>query len=417
MKGKTGRYLRGSVRIRVKGLYLSRFLNLIIQKGIEYWDVCQTGGYLEVSFAAKAFKDVAYCAKKSGNRIKVLDKRGVPFLMFRYRKRKLFCIGVLAALAIIMVLSNFLWTITIDGNTTLTKLEVLERLESFGVREGMWKWSLNCYQVKEKMLTKYSDLGWLSLTIRGSTLEVRLSESVETPDMVQKGEPKDLVSDRTCIIYSIVTRSGVPKVKKGDVVQEGDLLIAGTQEILGDDGSVTAYDYVEADGDVLGKCQYELESSVARDYIQRQYYDKEKTGLYIASNSKRTMIFKPIKNYTYYDTVEEELFAGASDFLSKLPFVPDFSIWKRTYLGYEPSRAQYSDEEMQSILEEDLARQEAALLNNKDSVILDRQVEMAPTQEGMRGVLHLTVMERIGKEQPIEKLPDPVPPQDESSQP
>lgn len=49
------------------------------------------------------------------------------------------------------------------------------------------------------------------------------------------------------------------------------------------------------------------------------------------------MIFKPIKNYTYYDTVEEELFAGASDFLSKLPFVPDFSIWKRTYLGYEPT--------------------------------------------------------------------------------
>ena len=130
----------------------------------------------------------------------------------------------------------------------------------------MWKWSLNCYQVKEKMLKKYSDLGWLSLTIRGSTLAVRMSEAVETPDIVQKGEPKDRVSDRTCIIYSIVTRSGVPKVKKGDVVQEGDLLIAGTQEIVGDDGSVTAYDYVEADGDVLGKCQYELESSVAVSY-------------------------------------------------------------------------------------------------------------------------------------------------------
>ncbi|MFQ9801301.1 MAG: hypothetical protein ACLR23_23055 [Clostridia bacterium] len=90
---------------------------------------------------------------------------------------------------------------------------------------------------------------------------------------------------------------------------------------------------------------------------------------------------------------------------------------KRTYLGYEPSRAQYSDEEMQSILEEDLARQETALLHNKNSVILDRQVEMAPTQEGMRGVLRLTVMEKIGKEQPVERMPDPVPPQDESGQP
>ncbi|MFQ9801299.1 MAG: sporulation protein YqfD [Clostridia bacterium] len=82
-------------------------------------------------------------------------KKGFRFSCFGIASANYFALAFSLLWPSYVVLSNFLWTITIDGNTTLTKLEVLERLESFGVREGMWKWSLNCYQVKEKMLTKY----------------------------------------------------------------------------------------------------------------------------------------------------------------------------------------------------------------------------------------------------------------------
>ena len=40
-------------------------------------------------------------------------------------------------------------------------------------------------------------------------------------------DPVDIVADRDCIITDMITRKGVPMVKEGSQVKEGDILVSG----------------------------------------------------------------------------------------------------------------------------------------------------------------------------------------------
>ncbi len=59
-------------------------------------------------------------AAKSGVRVRLLKKRGLPFWLHTHRKRKAFALGVAMGFACIFFLSSFIWGIEINGNLTRT---------------------------------------------------------------------------------------------------------------------------------------------------------------------------------------------------------------------------------------------------------------------------------------------------------
>ena len=45
-------------------------------------------------------------------------------------------------------------------------------------------------------------------------------------------------SNKGCVIKEIITRSGTPMVKPGDVVRKGDILVSGIIEVMDDFGGI-----------------------------------------------------------------------------------------------------------------------------------------------------------------------------------
>ena len=87
------RYILGYVNISVEGYYIERFINTCLSKNILIWNVKrEKSTYMCANVGIKDFKRLKEVSKKTKCKMKIERKKGLPFLMNRYRKRKIFAI-------------------------------------------------------------------------------------------------------------------------------------------------------------------------------------------------------------------------------------------------------------------------------------------------------------------------------------
>ena len=92
------KYLKGYVKIRVEGYSPERFLNICNANGILLWGVEKDDKYYIMYMAAKDFKCIRPFVRKTGTKIILLEKHVLPFFLFRFRKRKMFFLGMLLSI-------------------------------------------------------------------------------------------------------------------------------------------------------------------------------------------------------------------------------------------------------------------------------------------------------------------------------
>ena len=86
---KLFKYLRGFVKIKVEGYSPERFLNLCNVHQILLWGVEQHQSYYEMYLDIIDFKKIRPLVRKTGTKVILLEKHGIPFFLFRFRKRKI----------------------------------------------------------------------------------------------------------------------------------------------------------------------------------------------------------------------------------------------------------------------------------------------------------------------------------------
>ena len=80
-------YLFGYINIYVEGFFIERFINICISKKIMLWKLSRENNIsLTAKISINDFKNIKSVAKKSKCKIKVKEKKGLPFLIKRYRK-------------------------------------------------------------------------------------------------------------------------------------------------------------------------------------------------------------------------------------------------------------------------------------------------------------------------------------------
>lgn len=83
-------FWKGSVRIRVTGREPERFFNLCGHHNITLWDVTEHKGCFDMSLLPEDFFRLLPIRRKSGVRIRIQKKQGLPFFYRRSLKRKAF---------------------------------------------------------------------------------------------------------------------------------------------------------------------------------------------------------------------------------------------------------------------------------------------------------------------------------------
>ena len=311
-------YICGYVIIIVDGYFLEKFINICTHRNIRLWNLkWQNKSRVVMKLSIIHFRQLRPVAKKTRCRVHIVSKKGIPFIVNRYRNRKAFVIGLGVCIITFFVISSFVWDITVSGNNNIPTDFILERLKENGVETGSLKFNINTDQLAENMMLQITDLARISISLRGTRVYIELTERTKPPELINKHIPSNIISSRDGVIYSIVAKEGLETVKIGDTVTKGQLLITGKIDNLKNPEAPPLM--VHSIGTVKARTWYEATERVEQKLVTSKRTGMKKAQYSIVLFSKKLKFFHrkiPYNNSEHVD-VKKKLTLGA-DFV--LPF-------------------------------------------------------------------------------------------------
>ena len=163
----------GQVRVRVTGASLTRFLNLCAAQGITLRQMDRTAwNELHATLSIRDFRTLRRHMGRTGCRVHILRKRGLPFLAARLRPRTALWGGAVFAAALCWLLGTHVWAIQTEIAPAIDETAVMQQLSEMGVRIGMPIKKLNTRQIRWKMMQLQPNITFFSLNLRGNSLTV-----------------------------------------------------------------------------------------------------------------------------------------------------------------------------------------------------------------------------------------------------
>ena len=207
----------------------------------------------------KGFRQVNAAAKKAGMSVRVTSRRGLPFLLLRYRRRIGIPVGAVLAAALLFMLSGRLWEVTVTGNETLSDDEILDVMEEAGVKPGMPLRKIVVKEAEQTAQNLLPTLSWIAVNIVGCKATVEVREIIPQPQMTDETDYADLVASMDGLIVRADVLEGAGQPKIGEPVVKGDLLVSGTIEM--NNGFRR---YVNAKAIILAETKTTLDATVSK---------------------------------------------------------------------------------------------------------------------------------------------------------
>lgn len=365
------KFIYGCVTIHVMSGSRERFINMCHHRKICLEHVISGDEYLEAVISARNFRTACEIAKKTGNKIRIKKKKGIPFIAFRYRKHYSFVAGVVLCMAFIYICSLFLFNITFSGNSNLTTPVLTRYLESIGVKNGCRTACIDCNDIEKKMREDFDEITWVAAAVKGNHLYISIKENDSFEGEIKSTEiPENIIASDDGTIESIITRNGTPLVKKGDNVEKGQVLVSGVVNICDDSGEVIAKRGVTADADVLIKTEMIYSDELSEKYENKVFTGKTRVNAVIRAGKYIISIGPGAVGLKLCDKKEDYTTLKINDDL----YLP-VSVGKITYYEYKPEEYTYSDEEASAVLNGRLARL-LSQLNQKGVQIADERVKI-----------------------------------------
>ncbi len=225
----------------------------------------------------KSFHKIRVPAKRTSCQVKILKRKGLPFMLKKFTHRKLFLAGAILICLFFWYTSTHIMGITVFGNHTIETSTILEALKEEGVELGAKTDEISRDVIRNKLMSKLDDLAWIGINSGGSRLYIEVVERLKKENGIEKdATPCNIIASCDGEIESITARNGQTMVKIGSGVRKGDVLISGIV-----DSSVNGFNFVHARGDVFARTHY------------------YKTGVYPLSYNEETRTGKVKKIYSF----------------------------------------------------------------------------------------------------------------------
>lgn len=291
-------------------------LEIAFSDATEFMNICQRYGFVYRGFAHDRERDSASftCASSTakqlmaacrarGVEIRVISKRGAPYLIYKYRARAGLFVGLLISILIFALSQSVLWKIEVVGNERLSEDEVIAELRGGGLFVGCQLGEIATDSIENRVLLASDDISWLSVNMSGTVARVEIREVIDTEIKDKETLPANLIATRDGQISALEVYSGFLCVKEGDYVREGDLLVSGIY-----DSTQGALRYTRASGSVFAKTvrTFTVEIPLSRQikvysdgYIEKKTLNFFGKSIKLFINSGNESVSCDIINYEY----------------------------------------------------------------------------------------------------------------------
>ncbi len=381
-------FLKGYVIIKVSGFSVERFINLAMNRNILLSDIQYKDSYVLMKVSVEGFKNLKPIAKKTKCHIKIVRKIGLPFFMFRYRKRKVLVTGILVFVVALYMLSSRIWLITYDGLDRLAQSDLENFLKSENLYISSKKSNFDKEKIKEQIVENFDDVAWVNIDIKGTRANVFIKETIESKKVDETNVPSNIVAKKAGIIDSIVVSTGKAVVKPLDVVKEGDLLITGELTVKEDEFGVIK-NYVASNGEVLAKTYYNFDFFVPYEYEDKEYTGKQIENKRYRVFSKNIDLLNKKVNFTNYNRIStyKELNLG-EDY--PLPIIICTDIYSEVLPVIKTRTFDEATELGVKIAENKILRDIAFDVN-----IVDKKIDLSENKDGIKVTVSIVATENI----------------------
>lgn len=265
------RLLRGFVEFRVFGRFPERFINLLSRRNVVSWSVVPEKDGFSGRMFLSDYKKIRPLAKSSGVRLRVVKRFGMPFFINRYKLRRGLCVGAIIAIALMSLLSMFVWDVQLDGAEGLSTVEINNALKSSGLVAGTLKRSVRTDYVERRLMLRVPEIRWVSVNLLNNIAKIQIKQKAKKPKSSIAPYPCNIKAAFDGVITKTTVYSGTLRVKKGSAVTKNQLLVSAVTE-----NADNKLSYTHANADIFA-------------------------DIYIVKNieiSKNTPIYIPQKNYT-----------------------------------------------------------------------------------------------------------------------
>lgn len=369
----------GHAQVRVVGPTPEKFINLASAAGVRIWATKINGNELQFKTDLLNLKKLREAQKNTGYIMEVQRKQGFLVFVGFLKRRKLLLAGFFCFWLCLYYLAGMVWTLQVDGLTTLDRSEVLEYIESLGLQRWARFRRLDLDAIEEQLYLQFPEIAWVAVERSGTKVSIRIVE--KEPDPLLLGEPIDIVADYDGIISEMMVIQGTPLVEPGMTVAKGDVLISGYRT---DAGIVNAAGYVKAIVHVEGYGEAALKE------VEREYTGNQAQVKALQLGKKRIYLSSRKHGFVHYDMKESRRYLRGN------PRWPIFLVEQR-YREVEIITKVYTPEEA-----DELARSRAMRLAYQQvgeyADLLKTEVKNISLDEIFRYRVTLTIETKIGRE-------------------
>lgn len=384
-------YIAGYMRISVEGYFIERFINICTQKNILLWNTKRKNQTLLISnISIQDFKALRKIARATKCKVKIENKKGLPFLFERYKKRKILAILLAVFITGMIAISNFIWNIEIECEEDINKKEIMDILENSGLQIGKLKSKLDTSKIVRSIRYERDDISWAGISFKGTNAIVKLVKAKEKPEIIKEDEYCSIISNKEGVITKINVQNGTAVVKIGDLIKPGTTLVNGWIE-----GKYTGIRYVHAVADIEAKVWYSKKERIHKEQEIEVKTGNEEKKYSIKINNFEINLYKTLSKFQNYDTIVEN---------KKLKLFSDF------YLPVEWIKIQNYETETQKVIydAEQLKKQNItrieqeieANIENKENIV-NKQINFEEQETYVDIEIIYEVLENIGTKEKI----------------
>ena len=216
----------GELRVRVTGASLERFLNLCLRENIRLRALeRQDWNRLECTLTLPDFRRLRGIMGRTGCRVHIVRRSGLPFLLRTLRRRIVFSAGFFALLAVFWLLQSRIWVIELQTEPEISTAALSRALAAEGVTIGMPIEDFDGRTVQRRLMLRLDDISYVTFNLTGSHLVVGAYAKQQHDPARDDGGITSVVARRPGQIVRVTPESGWAVVKPGDIVDTGEKLI------------------------------------------------------------------------------------------------------------------------------------------------------------------------------------------------
>ncbi len=334
---------RGYAVIKAVGVEPTRIIDRCAAEELEFWGAYPEDDYTLI-FRTRLNKAemILGFAEKCGCELEILEKRGVPIEVKKLKHRYVLWGLPLFFLALLVFSSFFIWKIDIEGNSTVSDIEILNALEDSGVYIGSFSPNFTSDNIRSRVLIRIPELKWISVSVFGSRALIEVRERTDIPELLDEDEAVKIVAEEPGIIERINVLRGYPLYKKGQTAAENDTLIDGAVP-----STFNKTELMHAEGSVIARTWYEICTAMPLKYSEKAYSGEIKRRYALIAFGNRINFYRKSRIYdTNCDNILSERTLGIKGFFElPITFVTEKSRF------YELSEASISEETAKMLLE------------------------------------------------------------------